>query len=291
MNTQVRRLPVDEGPAQPHRVAGYVRSAWRALAVLETVAEAPAGLALREIVQALELPPSSAHGLLVTLAEAGYLRRDPDTLRYRLGPRLGKLFQAFQAQTDIVALAAGVMDRLRQATGATVSLTVRQDDQVVFVDKRAADSQVQIVNPVGTRLPAHATGCGKAMLAVLPDSTWEQFYPQEALSQCTPYTLGSRAGLRRALAAVRQRGYAFDEQESELGVWAVAAAIRDVQGLPAGALSVFMPLFRVTRRQRSGWGQLVRKAADEVSAALGYAGASVPTGRRAAALRKTETPL
>lgn len=275
----------------PHNVPGHVRSARRALAVLEVVAESAGGLTLREVVQTLELPPSSAHGVLATLTEAGYLWRETGTLRYRLGPRLGKLVQAFNAQTNVVALAAASMDRLRQATAGTVSLTVLQGDQVVFIDKRAASDQVQIVNPVGTRLPAHATGSGKAMLALLPGPDRERLYPHEALVQRTPYTLATRTALWQALAAVHQRGYAFDEQESELGVWAVAAAIRDVQGAPVGALSVFVPLFRVSGKQRQTWGKVVREAALEVSAALGYAGAAAPNSRRSAAHKHMETRL
>jgi IclR family acetate operon transcriptional repressor len=289
MNDLPKRLASDESAAPPQRVAGHVRSAWRALAVLEAVAESASGLTLREIARTLALPISSAHGLIVTLAEAGYLRRDTGTLRYRLGPRLGKLLQAFNVQTNVVAVAGPTMDRLRQATGGTVSLTVLQGDQIVFIDKRAASDRVQIVNPVGTRLPAHATGAGKAMLADLSEADRKRLYPREGLPQCTPFTLATRTALWEALTTAQQHGYAFDEQESELGVWAVAAAIRDVQGAPVGALSIFVPLFRVGRKQRQAWGKLVREAALEVSASLGYVGPAAPNGRRAASRHPTET--
>jgi DNA-binding IclR family transcriptional regulator len=252
------------------RIPGHVRSAWRALAVLEAVAESPLGMTLTDITAALHLPASSAHGLLSTLSEAGYLVRDADTLRYRLGPRLGKLAAAFRAQGDLVTLAKPAMDRLRAASGQTVSLTVLQDDHILFVDKRTTDGQVQIVNPVGTRLPAHATGSGKAMLAYLPEADLARLYPGVTLPQRTPHTLATREALWRALAMVRRRGWALDEQESDLGVWAVAAVIREANGLPVGALSIFVPIFRLQGTDRSMLTELVREAAADVSTALGF---------------------
>src|SRR3990172_8978751 len=87
--------------AAPLRSA-RVRSAWRALAMLELVADWPQGLTLTEIASDLGLPPSSAHGLVGTLADAAYLQRDVDTLRYRLGPRLGKLAAAFHAPVHLI---------------------------------------------------------------------------------------------------------------------------------------------------------------------------------------------
>jgi DNA-binding IclR family transcriptional regulator len=126
------------------------------------------------------------------------------------------------------------------------------------------------------------------MLAALRELDWERLYPQEALQQLTPHTLATRTVLRHALAVVRRRGYAFDEQESELGVWAVAAAIRDMQGAPVGALSIFVPLFRVGRKQRLAWGKLVQGVATVVSAALGYPPSPNPVRRRAA-VKQLET--
>lgn len=266
--------------AAPLRSA-RVRSAWRALAMLELVADWPQGLTLTEIASDLGLPPSSAHGLVGTLADAAYLQRDEDTLRYRLGPRLGKLAAAFHAQVDLITLAGPVMDRLQEATGETVSLTVLQGNQILFIDKRTANGQVQVVNPIGTHLPAHATGSGKAMLAFLPEVALRRLYPHAALPQRTPRSLTSRRELERSLQAVRRRGFALDEQESELGVWAAAAAIRDAAGFPVGALSVFAPIFRVHASESAEWIERVAEGAAEVSARLGFPRADHDRFRRA----------
>jgi len=258
-----------------------VRSAWRALAVLELVADSPQALTLTEIASDLGLPPSTAHGLVGTLADAAYLQRDKDSLRYRLGPGLGKLAAAFRAQVDLIMLAGPAMDRLQEATGETVSLTVLQGDEILFIDKRTANGQIQVVNPIGTRLPAHATGSGKAMLALLPDEALRRLYPHPAMPQRTPLTLASRQALESALKVVRGHGYALDEEESEVGVWAAASAIQDASGFPVGALSVFAPIFLVHASESADWIQRVSEGAAEVSSLLGFPRADSDRGRRA----------
>jgi IclR family acetate operon transcriptional repressor len=240
--------------------------------MLELVADSPQGLTLTEIASGLDLPPSSAHGLVGTLADAAYLRRAQGNMRYHLGPRLGKLAAAFHTQVDLISLSGPIMDRLQRVTGETVSLTVMQGDQIMFIDKRTTNGQIQVVNPTGTRLPAYATGSGKAMLALLPREALLRLYPEAALPPRTRHTLTSRQDLEHALQAVRRQGYALDQQESEVGVWAAAAAIRDAGGGPVGALSVFAPIFRVQAEQSAEWIEHVSQGAAEVSSLLGYPG-------------------
>lgn len=247
-----------------------VRSARRALEILELVAEAPNSLTLSEIAGALKLPNSSAHALASTLLDADYLIRDRLSLRFSLGPKVGRLASAFRAGRDLASASSHPMDWLRDMTGETVSLTTLEGTDVVFIDKRTADGQVQVVNPVGTRLPAHATGSGKVMLACLPEERVKELYPTEELPQSTTRTIATRDELLEVLARVCASGYALDEQESEMGVWATAAAIRDVGGGPAGALSIFAPVFRVQAEHRRLWSDWVLEAAAEASAALGY---------------------
>ena len=247
-----------------------VRSARRALEILELVAEAPNSLTLSEIAGGLQLPNSSAHALASTLLDAGYLTRDKLSLRYSLGPRVGRLAAAFRAGRDLLSASSHAMDWLRHMTGETVSLTTLEGTDVVFIDKRTADGQVQVVNPVGTRLPAHATGSGKVMLACLSEEHIKELYPSEELPRSTPYTIANRGQLLEVLARGCADGYALDEQESEMGVWATAAAIRDMSGGPVGALSIFAPFFRVQAEHRRLWSNWVLQGAAEASAALGY---------------------
>jgi DNA-binding IclR family transcriptional regulator len=248
--------------------------------VLELLGQSRGRLTLSAMGQHLGIPLSTLHGLASTLAHLGYLERDESSKTYRLGPKLGEVAAAYHVEVDLVALARATMDRVRDATGETVSLSVLEGNQIVFIDKRPGQGQVQVVNPVGTRLPAHATGAGKVMLAHLPEAEFERQYPEEHLVRLTPHTIASRRKLRQVLARIREHGYALDNQESELGVWAVAGCIRDAGGHPVGALNIVAPLFRVRGRDCTDWRVLVIDAAARVSEALGLPRTGPAGGQR-----------
>ncbi len=262
-NPLKRELRARTSPADP------VPSVQRALAVLELIGRSRKPMTLSVLSKQLSIPPSTLHGLTSTLVHAGYLDREERSKVYRLGRKVGELITAYHVTVDLVAAAKTAMDRVGDATGETVSLTVLEGTQIVFIDKRPGQGRVQVVNPVGTRLPAHATAAGKVMLAHLPEDETDRLYPDEALPALTPYTITSRSKLRRALARIRERRYAFDEQESELGLWAVAACIRDGRGAPAGAINIVAPFFRVRNRDCTDWRELVVKETAKVSEVLG----------------------
>jgi DNA-binding IclR family transcriptional regulator len=253
--------------------SGLVPSVERALAILDLVGRSRENLTLSAMGHHLRIPLSSLHGLVSTLLHLGYLEREEPSKVYRLGPKVGELGSSYHTGVDLAAVARSAMDRVRDAAGETVSLTILEGNQIVFVDKRPGQGQVQVVNPVGTRQPAHATGAGKVMLAYLPEAEFDRLYPDERLPALTPSTIASRRKLKQAGRQIRERGYAFDNQESELGVWAVAACIRDARGFPVGALNIVAPLFRVRNRDCTDWRLLVMRAAVDVSEALGFSNA------------------
>lgn len=247
-----------------------VKSAARALDILELLVKFPGGLTLTDVGENLDIPLSSLHNLMNTLLYRGYLTRDPGTSLYHLSSKLIQLAAAHHSQHDLVSVADPVMDRVSRLTAEATSLAVLQDNEVVFIHKRAAKDFVQVVNPVGTRLPTHATGLGKVMLAYLDDDEVDRLYPNEDLPTLTPSTISSKSELKEALHRVRERGYGIDNLESHQGVWAVAAAIRSRGGRPIAALSVAAPVFRVKDEDRKEWCEIVRDGAEEISKTLGF---------------------
>jgi DNA-binding IclR family transcriptional regulator len=247
-----------------------VNSAGRALDILELLAKFPEGLSLTDIGKHLDIPLSSLHGLIATLINRSYVLRSEPGLQYRIGPRLAQIAISYRSQTDLVLLADPIMTRIRNLTEETTSLTVLQGDTIVFIHKRPAAGRVQVVNPVGTRLPAHATGSGKIMLAYLPPEEVDRLYPQETLPALTPNTITSKKLLKAALREACAKGYAYDHQESERGVWAVASCIHSEDGKPIASISVVAPLFRIQEKDSSRWYEYVLQGANEVSALLGY---------------------
>jgi DNA-binding IclR family transcriptional regulator len=247
-----------------------IKSAARALDILELVAEFPDGLTLTDIGKNLDIPLSSLYGLIMTMVNKSYLIRSESTRLYCLGPRLSQIASSYRAHTDLISLADPIMDRIRQATGEATSLTLLQGDSILFIHKRITKAIVQIVNPIGTRLPAHATGSGKAMLAYLADDEIDRLYPEEELPALTPFTITTKKMLKAVLAEIRIKGYAYDNQESELGVWAVSSCIRGEDGRPEAALSVGAPLFRIQTKNYTEWHKLIKEGAQEISALLGF---------------------
>ncbi len=249
---------------------GDVKSAARALDIFELLANFSDGLSLTDIGNSLHIPLSSLHGLVNTLLSRGYLIRTEGTMIYRLGPGLVKIASSYMAQTDLVSIADPVMERLRRITCETTSLSVLQGDMIVFIHKRPAEGVVQVVNPVGTRRHAHATGSGKIMLAFLPPEDIDRIYPEEDLPAMTPNTIRTKTALKAALAEAREKQYANDNEESEAGVWAVAGCIRNTEGRPIASLSIVAPFYRIQTKDYTNWYQLVRDGAAEASALLRF---------------------
>ncbi|PKO04279.1 MAG: hypothetical protein CVU41_17790 [Chloroflexi bacterium HGW-Chloroflexi-3] len=247
-----------------------VKSAVRSLDILELLAEYSEGLHLTEVGKRLKIPLSSLHNLMATLVYRGYLLKSEGANIYQLGPKFAQLQASYDADINLTKIVEPYMDRLQNLTGETSGLSVLQGSTIVFINKHSGKELLQVINPVGTRLLAHATGSGKAMLAHLSNDEIDKIYPKEQLPVRTPFTIKNKSQLKKALAVIRHKGYAFDEQESEIGVWAVASCIKNREGAPIAALSIVAPLVRLETKEHSEWYELIKRIADEISARLGY---------------------
>lgn len=247
-----------------------VKSAARTLDVLELLAGAPEGHTLSTISQRLGIPVSSLHNIVATMTRRGYLLRDQTTRAYRVGPKLGQLSAMAPGQPDLTLAADAVMRSLTHLTGESTSLSILQGDSIVFVHHFLSKEIVQVVNAIGTRVPAHATASGKVMLAHLTDEEFERSYPSENLIQLTPATIGSRTELKRVLEKVRRQGHAYNNEESAPGVWAVASCILGRGCQPIGALSLAVPASRLKSREHPEWATMTEQAASSISALFGF---------------------
>lgn len=257
---------------------GLVKSAARALDIIELMVKFPNGLSLTHVGQDLGIPLSSLHFLMATLVEKGYLVRDSASSMYRMSPKLFQLAAAYHSQHDLISLADPIMEQLVQLSSEMASLAVLHNNVVVIIHKRASQDVIQVVSPVGTQLPAHSASLGKAMLACLEDEEIDRLYPGDDLPTYTPATISTKTDLKKALSQVRARGFAFDNAETRDGVWAVSSAVRDRNGRPVAALSIAAPMFRVESRDVSDWCEAVVEAASEASVALGFVSLNQLTG-------------
>lgn len=251
-----------------------VQSVARAIDLLEVLADTD-GLGLTEIAHRAGLRHNTAHRLLATLISRGYVRREPGGGRYvlgygvaRLASRLGRLDQQLRSA------AQPLLERVHKVCRETTNLVILDGADIVYVDQVAGAGTVRMFAEPGARVPAHASGAGKAMLAQLDRADVEGRLG-ETLPAFTDRTITSRARLQEELETIRVRGYALDREEYELAVSCVAAAIVGPDGRVAGALSVSGPTGRLGElADYAELGELVGRSALDVSRALGYEGDS-----------------
>ena len=215
----------------------------RALALLGAFDEQHRRLTLTELAARAGLPLPTAHRLVGELAAWGALSRTPSG-EYVVGRRLWDLGLLAPVQTGLRQVASPFLHDIYAATLATVHLAVRDVTEVLYLDRLAGHTSVPVVSRVGTRLPMHATGVGKVLLAHAPPEV--QAAVLADLPRITAYTVTQPGLLRRQLARAVRDGYATTTEEMSLGACSVAVPIRRGEDVVA-ALGIVVPGFRSDR--------------------------------------------
>jgi DNA-binding IclR family transcriptional regulator len=214
----------------------------RALAVLDAFTPSSRRLSLSEIAARSGTPLSTAHRLLAELVAWGALRRRADG-RYEIGPKLWDLGLLAPVQTELREVAHPFLLDVHTATRDTVHLAVRDGLRALYVERISGRESVPVISSVGSRLPLHATGVGKVLLAWAPDDVVEAALA--ALTPETPRTVVDAEQLRRQLAEVRRRGFARTSDEMSLGAASLAVPVTVPRagsaGVVAAALGVVVP--------------------------------------------------
>ena len=240
----------------------------KTLSMLEAIAASDDGSSLAELSISAGVPKPTAHRILQILAGGDYVETDGKG-SYHAGPALialaGNVFGALQLTRSARAT---VLD-LRGKTGFTVHLAVRNGDRAIYVDKAEANLPFQMVSRVGMTIPLHCTSIGKAILAALPQTEALGLLSSVSLERRTPNTLTSVEEVLADLESVRKRGYSIDEEENELGVRCIGAAVYNSIGDVVGAVSISALIFLLSPDKVDETGQTVRDAAATISAALG----------------------
>lgn len=227
--------------------AGGHRAAKRALEIIETVAASPEAVSLSDIARRVDLPKSSAHALIRTLDEEGYLVRDARGA-YSLGPRLLRLLNQLPHRFDLPRVARPIMEELVNAIGETAILGIRQGTQIVYVEQVEARKFIRYVAPLGEPRPLHCTSIGKVHLAHMDPGQAASLLGDGKLERYTKHTVVGLPALKRELNAVREQGYALNREESMQGVAAIAAPVFEGgtdQGKVIAGLSIAGPAERI----------------------------------------------
>jgi IclR family transcriptional regulator, acetate operon repressor len=241
----------------------------RALAILQLISDypEPEGATLSELGRELGLTRSTLLRLLAPLRDVRLVERDTGTGRYRLGPYTAHLGDVYLERFDLRRVARDVLVDLAHRTGETVHLVEFDPPDVVYIDKVESDSAVRMYSRIGRRQPAYCTGVGKVYLAFAPEDVLTTVV-QAGLERRTANTLTTERDLRAALERVRSRGYAIDDSENEAEIRCAAAPVFDHTGSVLSAISVAGPAWRITPDHDEMLGDLVARAANEISSRL-----------------------
>jgi DNA-binding IclR family transcriptional regulator len=247
-----------------------IQSVKRALSILNILRNHPEGLGVTEISKKLDVAKSTAFRLLFSLLEEGYVQKDSETDRYRLGLKLLQLGNEVAKSMDLRRVAQPYLKRLVDLTGETTHLAIYDKGEIVYIDKIESSATIRMYSQVGLRAPAHCTGLGKAILSCLPEEEIDHLIATKGLRKFTDNTLISRETLMEVLREARARGYAFDEEEHELGVRCAAAPIFNHEGKVIAGVSIAGPTTRLSREKVRQYAPIVKQVSREISRDLGY---------------------
>ena len=238
----------------------------RIFTLLEILAEGEEAIPLKEISEKSGLHPSTAHRILNDLA-TGRLVDRPSAGNYRLGMRLLELGNLVKARLNVRDAALGPMRELHKLTQQTVNLSMRQGDEIIYVERSYSErSGMQVVRAIGGRAPLHLTSVGKLFLAFDDPQRLRAYATRTGLPGQTRNSITELPVLERELSRARQYGIARDNEELELGVRCMAAGIYDDQNQLVAGLSISAPADRLDE----SWLSKLQTTAGEISRALGY---------------------
>lgn len=246
----------------------------RAFALLDVLAEHQDPVSLKEISERSGLHPSTAHRILNDMA-VGRLVDRPQAGSYRLGMRLLELGNLVKARLDVRDAALAPMRELHKVTHQPVNLSVRQGDEIVYIERTYSErSGMQVVRAIGGRAPLHLTSVGKLFLAHEDPQRVRAYATRTGLAGHTRNSITDIARLERELNGVRHQTVARDDEELELGVRCMAAGIYDDQNKLVAGLSISAPADRL----EEGWLERLKATASQISSALGHRIAQGPGG-------------
>lgn len=240
----------------------------RAARLLDAIGAQEGPSSLKILSAETQLHPSTAFRILGALAEVGFVERDAAG-GYLLGRSLQRLGRKVGRGVDIRQEARAIMESLRDRFGETVNLTVREGDQVIYIERMTPNRMMRVEQVVGSRAPLHVTAVGKLMLGRLGDPFVRAYGERTGLPSYTPNTITSTERLLREVHQADAAGYALDNEEAEEGVGCIGVLVHDHKGAVVAGLSVSAPI----ERRRDEWIAQLRQAGRLLSERLGFSGA------------------
>lgn len=256
--------------SKPQDTVPALRKAVRILDLVKASSRPPLAA---DITRQLDLPRSTAHGLLAVMVELGLLEKTV-AQGYRLGTRLLGWAGGATEKRDLVSEFYHELESNPDHDAFTITLTMLEGAEVVYLACRNSATVLGASFRVGMRLPAIFTATGNAMLAGMTDAQFDEWLALHPVSlwpkPLTPNGICSVTTLVREIAEIRERGYAVDDEQIHDGLWCFGSVVRDHAGQVVAGVGVSLPQTELGRYDMQALGDRAVRLARAVSFRLGY---------------------
>ncbi len=241
----------------------------RAVVILNVLSDKGIPMGITEISEETVLPKATTHRILGALQE-NYLVLQDRHQKYSLGPAFLRWAYSYNRSSGLIDIARPFLQELSEKISETIHLVIYENRKAYYIFKIESSHPVGMLSRTGTELPLYSTGVGRAILSVLPREDLDEYLEKTDLLKRTPDTLIDRERLREILKEFRDKGYSEENQQNEVGIRCVGAAIMDSNNFPTGAISISIPAYRFQDEKVDEYGMLAKKTAELISRTFGW---------------------
>lgn len=228
------------------------QSLGKALQIMEYLADQGEPSRLNDIADALDMPSSTILRFLNAMMDAGYVRKDRQSSRYSMTLKITAIGQKVHARFSLSRTLAPYLRETSMLLSESASLCIEEDRQVVYIDVvEGPEKTLQTLQRIGRVAPMYCTGTGKILLLEHSREEIDDYLATRHFTAYTSHTITNAEGILRELEVVRNRGYAFDAEECEVGVKCIAVPIRDFSGRTVASMSISAPVSRLDESRQS----------------------------------------
>ncbi len=249
--------------------SGQVQSLARGLNILKALADSDHALTLSEICDEVYLASSTAHRLLSSLEQQGFVVQDDQRGRWTIGVEAFSVGNGYLKTRDVVAISRPFMRQLMEQTGETCNLGIVEKDDSVLIAQIECKEIMRMVAKLGGRTPVHVSGVGKAILSTMPSAAIEELLNAYELKRVTQHTITDKSAFVEHLSLIKRQGYSLDDEEQCSGLRCIAAPIYNEHGEAIAAVSISGPCLRITDRRIEALAKTICETAAQITIAMG----------------------
>jgi len=259
-------------PIEPFKIYGDIMNelgtTGRVLKILETLSKEKE-LNLERIYERTDIPKVTALRLLTTLCKAKYIIKNPND-SYSLTLRMFSVGSRALDWTEIIEISRPIVERLKDRLGETIHMGILEDNKAVYIMKEESSHTVRMYSRVGKNIPLYCSGLGKCLLSYQDEEYIDSYLDKTDLVRMATKTITDKKELKADLKKIRERGYGFDDEENEGGIFCISAPIFNHEGHIEAALSVSWPIYRIQKTDVPEFIEIIKSTTSEISTILGY---------------------